>query len=822
MPGKRPIDKAVLSYGALLFPMASMMVIFMFVIGLSYYNQWSWMKHVNSTHPLTEDINLAITQLFAGHLWFEEILAGDTSIDPDEVGKNFDKAKSAATHAIADDNNVYMQTPLNGKLEKALKRLIADINILKKLAAERQSDMAKGAAGSELDQRFDMVFRKAIIEGAAAITMVERLRIESLVQREKIFYSILGLIFLIILIYLSTYLFWEKARKKSVLALLESENRLRSLSEAAFEGVVIHDKGKIIQCNALFASMFGYEPDEIIGKTVLDLTAPDHRDMARDKIAAGYDKRYELKGIRKDGSVIDLEIRGVRGSYDGRPVRVVAVNDITERKKAENELRKSREDLDKAQSVGHTGSFYWNINAKKATWSNEMCRIFGVDPATFTPTYQEFIGMVHPEDREIVNMVTANAMRGNGFDEIDFRIIRPDRSERFLSFRGEVRQEPNGELRTMIGVVQDITERKKIESALFDAKGKAEKATREKDKYLSLIAHDLKAPFTLIMGFIKLMMSDKKTVLPDSYTQRFEAMLETSERTVDLIDDVLRINRFHSGKIKINRKFINGGKEAFAVTANFGHLARSKGIELTNNVPDGYRIYADPNLFGEVLQNLVHNSIKFTSIGGSVSVFAESGKTCVIGVKDTGSGISEDVADDVFRHEVRTTRIGTAGERGTGLGLPLCREIIEAHDGELTFESVEGGGTVFYIRLPHKNPVVLMIDDDKETRFVVDELMAEIDIDVIHEDSAKTALETAKKSRPHLIITGLNLPAYDGLELLNQLKREREIADIPVIIIMSDEKTEIIEKALRLGADDYVAKPVKKEDFVPRVRKYIV
>jgi len=666
-----------------------------------------------------------------------------------------------------------------------------------------------------------MVFHKAIIEGNAAMIMVERLRIASLVQREKMFYIILGLIFLVILIYLITYLHWEKARKKSVLALRESESRFRSLAEAAFEGVVIHDKGEIIQTNTSFASMFGYEPDEIIGKTVLELAAPDQRDMLREKMVTKGDNQFEMKGIRKDGSTIDLEVRGVPGSYNGRLVRVGAVNDITERKKTETELRKSREDLNAAQSVGHTGSFYWDINAKKAVWSDEMCRIFGVDPATFIPTYQEFIGMVHPEDREMVNMVTAKAMRGEGFDEIDFRIIRPDRSERFLSFRGEVRQDPDGELRIMIGVVLDITERKKIESALFDAKDRAEKATREKDKYLSLIAHDLKAPFTLIMGFVRLMMSDKETELPDSYIQRFEAMLETSERTVDLIDDVLRITRFHSGRMKINRKFINGGKVAFAVTANFGHLARSKGIELKSNVPDEYRIYADPNLFGEVLQNLVHNSIKFTSIGGSVSVFVEPGAPRVIGVRDTGSGISEGMADDLFHHEIRTTRIGTAGERGTGLGLPLCREIIEAHDGELAFESVEGEGCVFYIRLPYKKPVALMIDDDRETRLAVDELMADMDIDLIHEDSATAVLETAKKSRPHLVITDVNLPGYDGLELLKRLKREGETADIPVIIIMSDGTTEVIEKALRLGADDYVAKPVKKEDFVPRVRKYI-
>jgi len=134
MPGKRAIDKTAPPNGASLFPMASMMVIFMFVVGLSYYNQWSWMKHISDNHPLSEDINLAVTKLFSGHLWFEEILAGDTSINPDEVEKDFDEARLAVNHAMTDDNNYYTHTSLNGKLEKALKRLSSDINLLKKLA----------------------------------------------------------------------------------------------------------------------------------------------------------------------------------------------------------------------------------------------------------------------------------------------------------------------------------------------------------------------------------------------------------------------------------------------------------------------------------------------------------------------------------------------------------------------------------------------------------------------------------------------------------------------------------------------------------------
>ncbi|VAX24242.1 diguanylate cyclase/phosphodiesterase (GGDEF & EAL domains) with PAS/PAC sensor(s) [hydrothermal vent metagenome] len=252
-------------------------------------------------------------------------------------------------------------------------------------------------------------------------------------------------------------------RREAEVALHESELRIRKLSEAAFEGIATTEKGKIIEYNDTFATMFGYTDDNMMGISVLKLSAPEDRAIVSANIAKGYEGIFEVKGLRKDGSVFPIEVHGIAAPYLGRSVRVTAIRDITERKQAEEALYKSERNLAEAQKIARMGSFNWNMIDRTARWSRGMCSVFGVDYDSFNPTYQNFLDMVHPDDRESVDEVTQQSFKGVSPRDFTFRIIRPDKVKRILEYSCKITMDYEGKAIEMIGTVLDITERKQAE-----------------------------------------------------------------------------------------------------------------------------------------------------------------------------------------------------------------------------------------------------------------------------------------------------------------------------------------------------------------------
>ena len=305
------------------------------------------------------------------------------------------------------------------------------------------------------------------------------------------------------------------------------------------------------------------------------------------------------------------------------------------------------------------------------------------------------------------------------------------------------------------------------------------------------------------------------------YGELLDATVHSAERAVSMIDEVLHISRFHMGGATMQKRFFDGFKAAFTVTANYHHVAAGKGVELVNEVPEGTRLYADPVLVEEVLNNLVINAIKFTNKGDRITVFTPSGDQGSIAVKDTGMGIAEKMIPNIFRHDVKTSTLGTAGETGTGLGLPLCQDIMKAHGGALTVESVKGKGSVFHARLPYRKPLALVADDDLAVRYMLGIHLRNIGISLIEAEDGEGALAALNTRKPDIVLLDIYMPGIDGFELLRRIKRDPKTRDVHVIIITSDNRLETREKVIRMGADDFIAKPVTEEEVIPRVRRFV-
>jgi PAS domain S-box-containing protein len=373
----------------------------------------------------------------------------------------------------------------------------------------------------------------------------------------------------------------------------------------------------------------------------------------------------------------------------------------------------------------------------------------------------------------------------------------------------------------ILDAVRDERMEKRRQEELVGAKELAEEATKEKEMYVSLIAHDLKAPFTSTIGFLRLLAMDEGLQTKGKYGELMDATIHSAERAVSMIDEVLHISRFHMGGATIRKRFFDGFKAAFAVSANYHHVAAGKEVELVSEVAEGTRLYGDPVLFEEVLNNLVINAIKFTKKGDRITVFTPPGDQGAIAVKDTGVGIDEKYLPNIFRHDVKTSATGTAGETGTGLGLPLCQDIMKAHGGALTVESAQGRGSVFYARLPYRRPLALVADDDLAVRYMLGIHLRDIGVDVIEAENGNDAFKAIKDRNPDIAMLDIYMPGIDGFELLKRIRQDMKTSGMHVIIITSDNRLETREKVIRMGADDFIAKPVTQEEVIPRVRKFV-
>lgn len=367
----------------------------------------------------------------------------------------------------------------------------------------------------------------------------------------------------------------------------------------------------------------------------------------------------------------------------------------------------------------------------------------------------------------------------------------------------------------------DITQHKESEKNLREARETAESATHLKDKFVSIVAHDLRSPFTSIMGFLRIMEDDKENPLNEKQKSLLSRVISNGERLLRMIEELLNISRLSTGKIAPNPRFFDARMVASIAINDMGLLAAEKGVEIVNEIPQGVRLYADFDLFNEVISNLVSNATKFCNSGDKITIFIPPGERSTIAVKDTGVGISEDILPDIFKHEVKTSTTGTAGEIGTGLGLPFSHDIMAAHGGSLTFSSKAGEGTVFYAKLPETRPLALIVDDEEPNRVQLKYYLEGLDMDVVEAVDGKEAINILSKTTPHIVITDNNMPRLDGMGMLQQIKSNLKIASLPVMMVTSDAGQEAREKAFHHGASDYIARPLNPTDFVQRVRRIL-
>ena len=249
-------------------------------------------------------------------------------------------------------------------------------------------------------------------------------------------------------------------------------------------------------------------------------------------------------------------------------------------------------------------------------------------------------------------------------------------------------------------IAADITEQKRLQYFLEEARKQAELAKGIRSRFVALVAHDLKSPFFSITQMLKRIL-ERETFTHQVHQQFLENIVKNGHRMLQMIDNLLSMDRFETGEMKLDMKFFNVSTMADEVLENFKHPALDKDLTLINEIPPETQLYADKYLYYVVLNNLVSNAVKFSERQGRIVLtVTDRIQSATIVVKDNGRGMSREYAQNLFKADIRTSSQGTLGEQGSGLGLIFCQDIIKAHHGEIHVESQQGIGTSFYVELP--------------------------------------------------------------------------------------------------------------------------
>lgn len=498
-------------------------------------------------------------------------------------------------------------------------------------------------------------------------------------------------------------------RKNIEQELIESKTRLRMALRGAGMGVWSLDftnNRRTFDEQTCFVLGIPFESFRGTPEEFIQAIHPEDRDFMKENMRRTIeeDAAYapEFRARWSDGSIHYLSGRGkLERDAHGHPLKINGIIwDNTERKEVEAKLIHHKELLLEAQSLAHIGNFEANLETGEEFWSEELYHILGL-PSHMPAHFDTFLNMVHPEDRvrRLMNQVDLNSATNQFRHEL--RIVRPSGEIRNILEMGVVRR--NGENKNVIvrGTVQDVTEYKRIEKELMDAKELAEESNRLKTIFLGSLSHEVRTPLQGILGITELLE------LPNSIEKQREFISIIKRRTNDLqtiIESLLDLASIEAGEIKSFPTDLNLYElmEVIYHRAKQDHFRDEKSVafKLQNEIHPSSMVTIDPYHFTQVLTNFISNAVKFTEQGEITLTISRSDKYFVFEISDTGIGIAPDKLEHIFKPFRQAHEGLSRSKGGIGLGLSICKKMIEMWKGSLKVTSQLGKGSTFQFTVP--------------------------------------------------------------------------------------------------------------------------
>ena len=540
--------------------------------------------------------------------------------------------------------------------------------------------------------------------------------------------------------------------------------------------------------------------------------------------------------IRPDGDIRFVH-ELARGIYDteGQLIRLAgSVQDVTEMKLVEEALKVSQNRLSMSLEFANIGTWDFNIEDGSLFWSEKVAPLFGGPESEMDTTYENFIAALHPDDCQSVLDAVNNCINDGTEYNIEHRVIWKDGSVRWLHEQGDVIRREDGSAIKMLGVVQDITERRLVQERLQKATARAEKSDKAKSEFLSSMSHELRTPLNAIMGFSQLLEVSVK----EEQEQRYiENVLGSSQHLLSLINDILELSKVESGEMEFSLGPVSLSEVLQNTLTMTGIDANKNGVTL--HAPedlnlDSIYVVADFIRLKQVFINLISNAIKYNKPNGDIYIQLEVNEDkLIIHFKDTGIGVPQNLMNKLFVPFNRLNQENSSIE-GTGIGLAITKRFMEAMNGTISVQSVLNEGSVFSIILPlAKNPEslgvndlagvtalkLLYIDQDLSNLRLMNGILNQIDskVEFFAATSYATGISDAVRKKPDLIFMAINSSNSEVPSTLKALRNEASLKNVRIIGLIPENLQSNMDKLSLKNFDDSLKLPLTLDDVLAEV-----
>ncbi len=508
-------------------------------------------------------------------------------------------------------------------------------------------------------------------------------------------------------------------RKQAEAALIESESKFRNLVKDMHVGVLIQDQqAKILLSNQAALELLGLTEDQLLGKTSFDpdwnvihedgSPFPGHTHPVPRAIETCKSVRGVIMGvyhpIEKDRVwlLVDAELQL---NDDGAVKEVVcSFINITKRKQAEEALRETNAYLENLINYANAPIIVWDPRFRITRFNHAFEFLTGRAEAE---VIGKSLDILFPPAlvKQYMELIR-KASTGERWETVEIDIMNINGSVRTILWNSATLFALNGKIPiATIAQGHDITNRLLVAAELKKSNFELQKVISEKDKFFSIIAHDLRSPFQGLLGLTEIMDSNSRQMSLEDISMFSGALRQSVVNLYKLLENLLEWAQFQKGSIPFTPKELSLSQVFSQSVESIQHRALQKEITIICEIPDHLKIYADEKMTAAVLRNLLSNAVKFTMRNGKVTGKAKAREDGMIeiSVTDTGVGITEDVIDNLFKLDVQVSTRGTENEPSTGLGLILCKEFVEKNGGKIWAESIEDVGSTFCFTVPERS-----------------------------------------------------------------------------------------------------------------------
>jgi signal transduction histidine kinase/CheY-like chemotaxis protein len=574
------------------------------------------------------------------------------------------------------------------------------------------------------------------------------------------------------------------------------------------------------------------------------------------------ESKYMLNAIKKHGKwvgEVELVTRNGRIFWGevgitllylkNQAVYLIRITDITKKRTADEQLKKSEAALREAQKLARIGNYEFDLTTNNGIVSEEVYAIFEANPTdNFTLTY--FTDRMPPTYRSTFYEIIVQASPTSHTFELEFKAIRSDSgASLYVQSYGKVIFNRTGKPVRVVGTIQDITERKLREIELVKAKSMAEQASIAKEQFLSTMSHELRTPINAILGMSHFLLQEQPK--PEQ-VDNLKVLHYSAESLLMLINDILDLNKIEAGRIVFEEIDFNIRDMINRIQQSLRYWALEKNIQFFCRIDADLPqlLMGDPVRLGQVLTNLLSNAIKFTE-DGSVTLEVELNREdeeyveVNFSIIDTGIGIPANKLDYIFESFTQASSDTTRKFGWTGLGLSITKRLLELQNSIIYVKSKVGEGSGFYFTLRFKKSYTqktlpqanyadppatflqgmrfLIVEDNEINKLVVAKFLQKWGIHTDHAVSGREAIEKVRQQEYNLILMDLQMPQMDGYETTCHIRsiEGSYFRNVPIIALTASAMSDVKGRVLEHGMNDYVTKPFKPNDLYEKIVRYV-